>query len=216
MRYRLVFALLFISASASAAPPTLEPLLNSIAERLEIADQVALSKWDSHKPVEDKKREQEVIASVTAQAPSYKLDPAAAEQFFAAQIEANKLVQYTHLSDWQFQGKAPDDPRPDLVQQIRPQLDALQKRLLQQLADFTPLRTDPKCPQWLAEAVHEPLNDPLRQLAMIRATGSWLACDNGVECTTASAGKPAPTLTAICLKSSVAEQPSQNRTILVR
>ena len=169
-RYRLVFALLFISASASAAPPTLEPLLNSIAERLEIADQVALSKWDSHKPVEDKKREQEVITSVTAQAPSYKLDPAAAEQFFAAQIEANKLVQYTHLSDWQFQGKAPDDPRPDLVQQIRPQLDTLQKRLLQQLADFTPLRTDPKCPQWLAEAVHEPLNDPLRQLAMIRAT----------------------------------------------
>ena len=170
LKYRLVFALLFISASASAAPPTLEPLLNSIAERLEIADQVALSKWDSHKPVEDKKREQEVIASVTAQAPSYKLDPAAAEQFFAAQIEANKLVQYTHLSDWQFQGKAPDDPRPDLVQQIRPRLDALQKRLLQQLADFTPLRTDPKCPQWLAEAVHEPLNDPLRQLAMIRAT----------------------------------------------
>ena len=170
LKYRLVFALLFISASASAAPPTLEPLLNSIAERLEIADQVALSKWDSHKPVEDKKREQEVIASVTAQAPSYKLDPAAAEQFFAAQIEANKLVQYTHLSDWQFQGKAPDDPRPDLVQQIRPRLDELQKRLLQQLADFTPLRTDPKCPQWLAEAVHEPLNDPLRQLAMIRAT----------------------------------------------
>ena len=170
LKHRLVFALLFISASASAAPPTLEPLLNSIAERLEIADQVALSKWDSHKPVEDKKREQEVIASVTAQAPSYKLDPAAAEQFFAAQIEANKLVQYTHLSDWQFQGKAPDDPRPDLVQQIRPQLDDLQKRLLQQLADFTPLRTDPKCPQWLAEAVHEPLNDPLRQLAMIRAT----------------------------------------------
>ncbi len=170
LKHRLVFALLFISASASAAPPTLEPLLNSIAERLEIADQVALSKWDSHKPVEDKKREQEVITSVTAQAPSYKLDSAAAEQFFAAQIEANKLVQYTHLSDWQFQGKAPDDPRPDLVQQIRPQLDDLQKRLLQQLADFTPLRTDPKCPQWLAEAVHEPLNDPLRQLAMIRAT----------------------------------------------
>ena len=170
MKRRLVFALLFVSASAFAAPPTLEPLLNSIAERLTIADQVALSKWDSKKPVEDKKREQDVLASVIAQAPSYKLEPAAAEQFFSAQIEANKLVQYTHLSDWQFQGKAPDDPRPDLVQQIRPRLDELQKRLLQQLADFTPQRTDPQCPQWLAEAVHEPLNDPLRQLAMIRAT----------------------------------------------
>ncbi|WP_339496592.1 chorismate mutase [Pseudomonas canadensis] len=170
MNLRIAFALLLISTNASAAPATLAPLLNSIAERLEIADQVALSKWDSHKPVEDKKREQEVIASVVAQAPSYKLAPAAVEQFFSAQIEANKLVQYTHLSDWQFQGKAPDDPRPDLVKQIRPQLDELQKRLLQQLAAFTPQRTDPHCPQWLAEAVHEPLNDPLRQLAMIRAT----------------------------------------------
>lgn len=170
LKRRIVFALLFVSASASAAPPTLEPLLNSIAERLEIADQVALSKWDSKKPVEDKKREQEVIASVSAQAPTYMLDPAAAEQFFSAQIEANKLVQYTHLSDWQFQGKAPDDPRPDLIKQIRPQLDELQKRLLQQLADFTPQRADPQCPAWLATAVHEPLNDPLRQLAMIRAT----------------------------------------------
>lgn len=170
MKRRLVFALLFASAGASAAPPTLEPLLNSIAERLAIADQVALSKWDSKKPVEDKKREQEVIASVVAQAPSYKLTPAAVEQFFSAQIEANKLVQYTYLSDWQLLGKAPDDPRPDLVKQIRPQLDQLQKRLLQQLADFSPQRADPQCPQWLAQAVHEPLNDPMRQLAMIRAT----------------------------------------------
>ncbi|NVZ52177.1 chorismate mutase [Pseudomonas sp. B6002] len=170
MKRRLLFALLFASASAHAAPPTLEPLLNSIAERLQIAEQVALSKWDSHKPVEDKTREQEVIASVAAQAPGYKLSPAAAEQFFSAQIEANKLVQYTLLSDWQFQGKAPDDPRPDLVKQIRPRLDELQKRLLKQLADFTPQRTDPQCPQWLAQAVHEPLNEPMQQLAMIRAT----------------------------------------------
>ncbi|HCT08250.1 MULTISPECIES: chorismate mutase [unclassified Pseudomonas] len=170
MKRRLLFALLFASASAHAAPPTLDPLLNSIAERLQIAEQVALSKWDSHKPVEDKTREQEVIASAATQAPSYKLSPAAAEQFFSAQIEANKLVQYTLLSDWQFQGKAPDDPRPDLVKQIRPRLDELQKRLLQQLADFTPQRTDPQCPQWLAQAVHEPLNEPMQQLAMIRAT----------------------------------------------
>ena len=170
MKRRLAFALLFVSAGACAAPPALEQLLNSIAERLTIADQVALSKWDSKKPVEDKKREQEVLASVIAQAPEYKLEPAAAEQFFSAQIEANKLVQYTHLSDWQFQGKAPDEPRPDLIKQVRPQLDQLQKRLLEQLADFTPQRSDPQCPQWLAAAIHEPLNDSTRQLAMIRAT----------------------------------------------
>lgn len=170
MKRRLAFALLFVSANVFAAPPTLAPLLDSIAERLAIADQVALSKWDSHKPVEDRPREQDVIASVVAQAPSYKLAPAQAEQFFSAQIEANKLVQYAHLSDWQLQGKAPNDPRPDLVGQIRPTLDLLQKRLLQQLADFTPERTNPQCPQWLAQANHAPAHDPLHQLAMIRAT----------------------------------------------
>ena len=61
MKRLLAFTLLFASASAFAAPPTLAPLLNSIAERLAIADQVALSKWDSKKPIEDKKREQDVL-----------------------------------------------------------------------------------------------------------------------------------------------------------
>ncbi|WP_421525264.1 chorismate mutase [Pseudomonas yamanorum] len=170
MKLRLVFALLFVSASASAAPATLEPLLTSITERLAIADAVALSKWDSHKSVEDRPRERDVIASVRAQALDYKVTPDAAEQFFSAQIEANKLVQYAHLSDWQLQGKAPNDPRPDLVSQIRPKLDLLQKRLLQQLADFTPERSNPQCPQWLAQANHAAAHDPLHQLAMIRAT----------------------------------------------
>jgi chorismate mutase len=170
LKHRLVLALLFASATASAAPPTLEPLLNSIAERLTIADQVALSKWDSHKAVEDRPREQAVIASARAQAPDYKVSPEAAEQFFSAQIEANKLVQYTRLSDWQFKGKAPDTPRPDLTGKIRPQLDQLQKRMLQQLADFGPERSNPQCPHWVALAVHQPLNDPLVQIAMTRAT----------------------------------------------
>jgi chorismate mutase len=79
-------------------------------------------------------------------------------------------VQYAHLSDWHAQGKAPDDPRPDLVGQIRPQLDQLQKRLLQQLADFGPYRNDPQCPSWLAKANKTGDHTPLRELAQVRAT----------------------------------------------
>ncbi len=123
----LLTALLANSAFASPAPAALAPLLGTIDERLAIADQVALSKWDSGKPVEDRQREREVIAGAVALAPAYKLSNEAVEQFFSAQIEANKLVQYAHLSDWHAQGKAPNDPRPDLVGQIRPQLDQLQK-----------------------------------------------------------------------------------------
>ncbi|WP_205894391.1 hypothetical protein, partial [Pseudomonas edaphica] len=49
---------------------------------------------------------------------------------------------------------------------------------------------------------------------------SWLACDSNGECATAIAGKPAPTLTpllqTIFRQPPLPEQPSQNRTILVR
>ncbi len=160
-------------ATTPAPPPTpaaLAPLLSTIQERLAIADKVALSKWDSGKPVEDRQREHEVIAGALANAPDYKLSNEAVEQFFSAQIEANKLVQYAHLSDWHAQGKAPNDPRPDLDGLIRPQLDLLQKRLLQQLADFTPYRKDPHCPLWLAKANKAAAQAPLRELALIRAT----------------------------------------------
>ncbi|QBZ87471.1 chorismate mutase [Pseudomonas viciae] len=157
-------------AASAPAPEALTPLLNAIGERLALADQVALSKWDSHKPVEDRQREREVIAAAVAQAPAYKLSGETVEAFFAAQIEANKMVQYINLSDWALEGKAPDLPRPDLVGQIRPQLDRLQKRLLQQLADFAPYRTDPQCPQWLARATHNNKQHPVHRLALIRAT----------------------------------------------
>jgi len=163
-------ALLACTAEARNAPEALTPLLNAINERLDIANDVALSKWDSGKPVEDRQREREVIAAAVAQAPAYKLSGETVEAFFAAQIEANKFVQYVDLSDWTLDGKAPDLPRPDLAGEIRPKLDRLQKRLLQQLADFAPYRTDPQCPQWLARATHHNKQHPIQRLALIRAT----------------------------------------------
>ncbi|MGE8412026.1 MAG: chorismate mutase [Pseudomonas sp.] len=166
----LACALLASLARADDAPASLAPLLGSIGARLALADQVALSKWDSHKAVEDRPREQQVIAGATALAIRHGLDEATVGQFFAAQIEANKLVQYARLSAWHLQGQAPDTPRQTLAGQIRPQLDQLQERLLQQLAAFAPSRTDPRCPQWLARANQASDVDPLRQLAMIRAT----------------------------------------------
>jgi chorismate mutase len=162
---------LLATSAFAAAPPELQPLLASIEQRLDIADQVALSKWDSKKAVEDRTREREVIAGAVVLAPQYKVEPAFVEQFFAAQIEANKLVQYGHLTDWRVAGKAPDSPRPDLVGHIRPQLDGLQKTLMEQLAAFVPYRTSVDCPQWVAQAVNQGERDELHRLALARATG---------------------------------------------
>nr|BFE92200.1 hypothetical protein GCM10020185_27360 [Pseudomonas brassicacearum subsp. brassicacearum] len=70
-------------AASAPAPEALAPLLNAIGERLALGDQVALSKWDSHKPVEDRQREREVIAAAVAQAPAYKLSGETVEAFFS-------------------------------------------------------------------------------------------------------------------------------------
>ncbi|MGE8069625.1 chorismate mutase [Pseudomonas sp. NPDC089569] len=164
------------AAPPSPAPDSLQPLLATINERLNIADEVALTKWDSGKPIQDTARETLVIANARKQAGENKVDPDEAADLIAAQIEANKLVQYGLIAQWQAAHKAPDLPRPDL-NQLRPKLDELQVRLLQQYADFVPYRVDPECPTWLAEQRSALIKDTLHGQALIRATGELCITD---------------------------------------
>lgn len=166
---------LFSHAAGAAEPPvsseSLRPLLKTLNERLNIGDLVALTKWDSGKPIQDSPREAQVIANARTLATEHQLDPEEVAQLIAAQMEANKLVQYGLLAQWQAAGAAPDTPRPDLAGQIRPRLDELQTRLLRQYADFAPHRRDPNCPVWLAKARQGLTHDALHDLALTRATG---------------------------------------------
>ncbi|MBC3273075.1 chorismate mutase [Pseudomonas sp. SWRI81] len=159
------------AAAPSAAPDSLKPLLSTLNERLNIGDLVALTKWDSGKPIQDSPREAQVIASARTLAAEHSLDPDDVAQLIAAQMEANKLVQYGLLARWQAAGAAPDTPRPDLAAQIRPRLDELQKRLLAQYAGFAPYRQDPDCPAWLTSVRSGMTTDALHELALIRASG---------------------------------------------
>jgi len=166
---------LFSHAAGAAEPPvsseSLRPLLTTLNERLNIGDLVALTKWDSGKPIQDSPREAQVIANARTLATEHQLDPEEVAQLIAAQMEANKLVQYGLLAQWQAAGAAPDTPRPDLAKQIRPRLDELQTRLLRQYTDFAPHRRDPNCPVWLANARQGLTHDALHDLALTRATG---------------------------------------------
>lgn len=173
--------LAFASLSVIAAPPDprrvdsvpeeLTALLATIIERIEIADLVALTKWDSAKPIQDSDREAQVIANAQQQAASHGLDKDDVAQLLAAQIEANKFVQYGLLALWQAAGNAPATKRPDLKNQIRPHVDELQIRLLEQYARFSPLRTSAACSTWLNAARPRLASDQLHQLALVRATG---------------------------------------------
>lgn len=164
-------ALLVTGAQAATPAETLKPLVQTLNERLNIGDLVALTKWDSGKPIQDSPREAQVIANARTLATEHQLDPEDVAQLLAAQMEANKLVQYGLLAQWQAAGAAPDTPRPDLGKQIRPRLDQLQTRLLQQYADFAPYRHDADCPKWLVNARNGLTEDALHQLALTRATG---------------------------------------------
>ena len=159
------------------APDALQPLLATMNERLNISELVALTKWDSGKPVQDNVREAQVIANARKQADQRKLDPDEVADLIAAQIEASKLVQYGRLAQWQAAHKAPDLPRPDL-NQLRAKLEELQVRLLHQYADFVPYRVDPNCPEWLAEQRSELIKDALHGQALIRATGELCVTDS--------------------------------------
>jgi chorismate mutase len=131
------------------------PLVDASAQRIEIARQVAFAKWDSHRAVEDRPREDEVVNSAVAQGAARDLDKAFVAQFFRAQIEANKFVQYALLSEWGRLGSAPQHPQSDLSGTIRPELDAIQSRLLDDLVLIRNLRVKPSCGTGLNTAIIE-------------------------------------------------------------
>jgi chorismate mutase len=157
MRKYNIFLLLALGLTLASfgQSDSLDALVASTAQRLELAKTVALAKWDSGGKVEDPAREKQVIENAEKDAQAKGLDPAAVGDFFRAQIEANKLIQYSLLSGWLAEGKAPPHGPVDLAKQIRPQLDAIQIRLIDELAKTADLRSDQSCGVRVARAVAE-------------------------------------------------------------
>jgi chorismate mutase len=133
----------------------LRPLVETSAQRLHIAEKVALAKWDSGAAVEDDPREAKVIQSAVKDGNAAGLDATQVEAFFKAQIEANKLVQYSLLADWRRDGRAPMHVPVDLVKEIRPQLDEIEKRLIAELLATLSVRSATSCNLNVAKAVAE-------------------------------------------------------------
>jgi chorismate mutase len=153
----------------------LQPLVETSAQRLVIAEQVALAKWESGTPVEDAPREAQVIVSAIKAGESRGLDQASVSNFFRAQIEANKLVQYSLLAEWHRVGKASDHTPINLANTIRPELDQLETALIAELTDTAGVRASPSCRTDIAKAVGKYVSTyknhftPLRAIALDRA-----------------------------------------------
>jgi chorismate mutase len=163
------------TARAQNTVDKLQPLVEASARRLALAEQVALAKWDSQAPVEDPSREAQVIMSSVKEGESRGLDGRFVSNFFRAQIDANKLVQYCLLADWHRAGRAPAHAPINLANAVRPELDQLQTALIAALAGTVTTRANRTCHGDVARAVgqyvsahkHDPW--PLHAIALDRS-----------------------------------------------
>lgn len=155
-------------AQAQSASDMFQPLVATSSERLAIAEQVALAKWDSKTSVEDNAREAQVITGAVKAAKLKGLDEASVTNFFRAQIEANKLVQYSLLANWRRAGQAPAHTRVSLADTIRPQLDGIQTELINELSETMSLRGSPSCATDLAQATERYVSDHRGELTTLR------------------------------------------------
>jgi chorismate mutase len=168
------------AARGQSAIDQLLPLVETSARRLLIAERVAFAKWDSGAAVEDLPREVQVIKGAVRDGDSRGLDPTSISNFFTAQIEANKVIQYSLLADWRRSGRAPAHAPIDLVATTRPELDRVQAALIAELADPLAIRASTTCHADVAKAigkyvlVHKHDVGPLQSIALDRA----LVCCN--------------------------------------
>jgi chorismate mutase len=118
-------------------------LLGLVKERLEVAPDVARTKWNTKAPIEDLPREKQIIDGVARRAPEYGLDAEAARAFFTGQIEASKVVQNALHAEWRARGQASFDKVADLGKDIRPVLDRLTPAMMGALAEALPVLQQP-------------------------------------------------------------------------
>ncbi len=151
MRRKLLILLFALAALPACGSPIVTPaarkarldaafdeLLGLMRARLAVMHDVARWKWSARSPIEDPDREAILLREVADRGASLGLDPATTRAFFAAQIEAAKLVQQADFRRWAADPPPADTPSPDLATVLMPRIDALNRDLLAALSRAVP------------------------------------------------------------------------------
>lgn len=139
---RRVFLLAPLLVGCWRLPPERVPslatarLLDLMNRRLGFMHDVARAKWNTKSAAEDPAREAALLKAVADAGKAHDLAPADATAFFAAQIEAAKILQRACFREWEAERRGPFADAPDLVRDLRPQIDAVGRELLPALAAF--------------------------------------------------------------------------------
>jgi chorismate mutase len=135
MRHLIPALLLLVLASCTTvpAPVSKDPLVEAMAQRLELAREVAWFKYTNHQPVRDPRREAEVIDRMAGIAASRGMNVPSVRTFFTAQIAASCAEQEHLLRQWQRGTPTPTTAPRDLRTAIRADIDATNLALLDAL-----------------------------------------------------------------------------------
>ena len=139
LRLAAFFFWVILSAPISATGQTLSDNLSAqlratIEERLSLMPSVARYKFDNDLPVEDLRREAQILEAAVSQATKLGFDPVKAKQALVAQMAAAKLLQTNLIKMWQHTPEASRHvPKRDLVRVVRPAISRLNTQLLQLL-----------------------------------------------------------------------------------
>ena len=116
---------------------TLDRLLGLMQQRLTLMREVARWKWNAGQPVMDAERERELLHSVVERGRGKGLDADLVRSFFAAQMEAARLVQQADLDRWKATKQEPFADTKSLVV-LRQRIDQLNSELIDALTELRP------------------------------------------------------------------------------
>jgi chorismate mutase len=108
-------------------------LVDAAAQRLLTADPVAAVKFKTGGAVDDPRREQQVIDSVTAAGADTHIDTSYVENVFRNQIDATNAIEHARFADWKLDPSSVPATVPDLSAS-RATIDRLNQTIVNEIA----------------------------------------------------------------------------------
>jgi chorismate mutase len=173
----VVVATLGPQARADSTGPLTE-LVDAAAQRLQVAEPVAASKWNTHGAIDDPGRVRQELAKLGADATAGHIDPNYVTRVFGDQVNATDAIEYSRFAEWKLHPEGAPAGSPDLSAS-RSAIDALNQTMLAQIVANWDLLHSPVCVVQLdaarGDVVRARQLDDLYQQALSTATQSYCA-----------------------------------------
>lgn len=157
-------------------PSPLSVLVDAAAQRLQTADPVAASKYNTGEPVDDPRREHHVLNSVTLAAAAKDIDTAYVRGIFRDQIDATNAIQHARFAEWKLDPDSAPTTAPDL-RAVRAVIDRLDQIMVDEIATHWEVLHSPTCDEDVNSAIAAVVTtrelDDFSRRALIYATHKY-------------------------------------------